>query len=532
MGSITQNKIHHGKKNTKKRDIRISKADYEFNVYDRVWELDVNYKINFDLLDDIGLSYNFKNNFKLVLADYASEFSSSYVLNIFYYCRKLFSFGVYDILNEKHIINYKATLSREFEYKLGCIRAFILDWKEKEIKGIDDKAVLLLNTLNLSGNKKGKAVALGCAYSGAYTFEEQAAFIDWYVNAYTDNIITLSDYAIIMILQQTGVRPIQVSQIFVGDIIIRSELGTDHYDLKIPKGKNRKKMRDEFQIKQEVNEDLMLVLKAQAKKTVERIETQFKIDLDDEQIKNIPLFVDEKKIIKLTGFDQFKKLQQNNLDFFCIRVINLSHKIRRMARLCPLKTNRILMDNGEYGDLHINPRRFRYTHATNLAMLGAGKNVIALELGHSDTQNVDVYTEFNEDIADRINEALESDLIPLSQAFSGTLIDSEKDAIRANDPRSRVNSGNGNAVGNCGEFGFCANGVIHCYPCIKFQPWLNANHQEVLSAVEAERDRRKKMGASEFVLQGHNRTINAIKVVIQRCHERKLELQNEGVLDV
>ncbi len=70
----------------------------------------------------------------------------------------------------------------------------------------------------------------------------------------------------------------------------------------------------------------------------------------------------------------------------------------------------------------------------------------SLKIGHSDTQNVKVYTEFNEDMADRIDAALASDLTPLAQAFSGTLIDSEKDAIRANDPRSRINNNDGNPV--------------------------------------------------------------------------------------
>jgi len=124
---------------------------------------------------------------------------------------------------------------------------------------------------------------------------------------------------------------------------------------------------------------------------------------------------------------------------------------------------------------------------------------------------------------------LASDLTPLAQAFSGTLIDSEKEAARANDPRSRINNNNGNPVGNCGKFGFCANGAVHCYTCNKFQPWLNAPHTEILTSVITERDRKRKMGASEFVLQGHNRSINAIKVVIEKCNARKQELRKEGV---
>ena len=223
-------------------------------------------------------------------------------------------------------------------------------------------------------------------------------------------------------------------------------------------------------------------------------------------------------------------MQTNTPDAVCIKKADVDSLVSRIAKLCPLKTTRIKLD-GEFGDLHINPRRFRYTHATNMAMLGASDYAIAEELGHSDTQQVKVYTEFNEDMADRIDAALASDLTPLAQAFSGTLIDSEKDAIRANDPRSRINNNDGNPVGNCGKFGFCANGTIHCYTCNKFQPWLNAPHTEVLKTVASEVDRKRQMGASEFVLQASNRTINAIKVVIDKCEARKQELEKEGALN-
>lgn len=274
----------------------------------------------------------------------------------------------------------------------------------------------------------------------------------------------------------------------------------------------------------------MLVLTAQAKQSIKTIETHFGIELNSQQKSQIPIFLNAREISNLSSFNAFRQLQKNMPDAVCIRKADIDFLVSRIAKLCPLKTTRIKLD-GEFGDLHINPRRFRYTHATNMAMLGASDYAIAEELGHSDTQNVKVYTEFNEDMADRIDAALASDLTPLAQAFSGTLIDSEKDAIRANDPRSRINNNDGNPVGNCGKFGFCANGTIHCYTCNKFQPWLNAPHTEVLNTLVSEVDRKRQMGASEFVLQASNRTINAIKVVIDKCEARKQELEKEGALN-
>jgi len=527
------NNLKEAKKAKRKSDKRLSKANYKFDVYGDVWQLDANLKLNLRLLTPLNLSSKFEQNFRKALADYASEFSSSYTYNIFNYAKNLFTTGVKDKINEVNIINYKASLNNSTEYKLGYIRAFILDWYDKEIQGVDKKTVELLASLKLSGNEKGKAVALGCPYSGAYTFEEQTAFINWYVDAYTERLISITDYAFIMGLQQTGARPVQLTYLYYEDLVTRIEEGIEHFDLQLPNAKKcHEYIRESFQTKKDVGEDLILVLTAQANHSIKTVENHFGIKLSAEQKKLIPIFIDERKVSNLAHFDEFLTIHAQTPDLFCMKKNGeAKYILKRIAKLCPLKTKRIKFEGG-YGDLHINPRRFRYTHATNMAMLGASDYAIAEELGQSDTQQVKVYTEFNEEMADRIDEALASDLTPLAQAFSGTLLDSEKDAIRANDPRSRINNNDGNPVGNCGKFGFCANGTVHCYTCNKFQPWLNAPHTEVLNSVISERDRKRKMGASEFVLQGHNRSIDAIKVVIQKCNARKQELEKEGALNV
>lgn len=530
------------KKNSDYRDIksktdkRLSKANYEFDVYSDNWQLDTNVRLNLTLLEPLSLTPKFSECFRLALADYAAEFSSSYTSNIFRECRALFAFGVTNKISEKHVVNFKSSLTKNTEYKLGSIRAFLLDWHDKEIYGVDKKVVGLLSALKISGNEKGKAVALGCPFSGAYTLEEQSAFITWYVDAFTEQLISLYDYAFIMALQYTGARPIQLTHMYYEDLLTRTEAGIEHFDLRIPNAKKRHEtFRGSYQIKKDVSEDLILVLTAQAKQSIKMVEEHFNVSLTSQQKKHIPIFINDREISNLTDFSAFEEIQQKTPDLLCLRTRGANPSVgeitRRLARLCPLKTTRIKV-GGDYGDLHINPRRFRYTHATNMSMLGASDHTIAEELGHEDTQQVTVYTEFNEEMADRIDEALATDLTPLAQAFSGTLIDSEKDAIRANDPRSRINNDEGNPLGNCGTFGFCANGSVHCYTCNKFQPWLNAPHEKMLKSVVLKRDRKREMGASEFVLQGHNRSINAIKAVIQKCNARKQELENEGALNV
>lgn len=515
-----------------KSDLRTSKENYDFNVYDDVWVLTASLKVNFKRLALLNLDPSFEERFRLVLADYASEFSAGYVENIFYTCKALFSYGVTDRVKEHHILNYLSDLTKDKEYKLGSVRAFLMDWYDKGIMGIDLRASKLLDSLRISGMVTGRSVATGCPFSGAYSFEEQVAFINWYVDMYTEKLITLSDYAFIIALQKTGARPTQLAYLYSGDLITRTNAGVEHFDLNIPHLKKRNKnIREAFQKKENISEDLMLVLLAQANNSIRQVEAHFGTSLNADEKKIVPVFLRESEIVGLTSFQEFAQLTIKTPDFFCKRAHDCQNLVNRIAKLCPLKTQRIMID-GQAGDLHINARRFRYTHATNMAIIGASAHAIAEELGHEDIQHVTVYTEFKEEMADRIDEALAPSLVPLSQAFSGTLIDSEKDAIRVNDPRSRINTNQGESVGNCGEFGFCANGTVHCYTCNKFQPWLNAPHQQVLEKVLSERASKQKMGASEFVLQGHNRSIDAIKVVIQKCIVRKQEIEKEVAVNV
>lgn len=150
------------KKTKQKVDNRLSKFNYKFDVYGDTWKLDANKSLNFKLLASLNLTKKFENNFRLALANYASEFSSSYVQYIYFYASKFFATGIKNKINETHITNYKALLSKSTEYHLGAIRAFLLDWHDREIEGIDIKVINLLLELKLSGNEKGKAVALGC----------------------------------------------------------------------------------------------------------------------------------------------------------------------------------------------------------------------------------------------------------------------------------------------------------------------------------------------------------------------------------
>ena len=279
------------KKLKTKADIRLSKGNYEFDVYQDVWRLNADFSLNFQLLAPLKLTPKFKMNFRLVLAEYVSGFSAGYVQSIYVNIRHLFAVGVTEAIKEEHIINFRATLNKKTEWKLGQIRAFILDWHDSEIVGVDKKVVQLLNSIKLKGSEKGKAVALGCPYSGAYSFEEQIAFIGWYVDAFTSELIALGAYSFIIALQYTGARPIQLRYLYHEDLIEREQDTRTHFDLRIPHAKKiNAGFRESFQVKNDINEDLYLVLKAQVESSISFVNRHFNLKLSDLQKKNYSYF--------------------------------------------------------------------------------------------------------------------------------------------------------------------------------------------------------------------------------------------------
>jgi len=149
--------------------------------------------------------------------------------------------------------------------------------------------------------------------------------------------------------------------------------------------------------------------------------------------------------------------------------------------------------------------------------------VIAELLDHSDIQNVSVYTKNTAQEAVVINELVGPKLAPFAQACLGTLVNSEREAIRGDDPRSRIPNHLQHSVGTCGNYGFCANGFKACYTCRFFQPWVDGPHEEVLKGLYEEKGRVRAAGCAEEVVNADDRLILAVEDCVARCRAAKLE---------
>lgn len=508
-----------------KSEIRVSKLGYQFDVYADEWRVDNSLRVNWRLTYELGLDENCAVGFRKALAVYAREVSGNYTYNCFNWMKKIFSVTGDGEIKVSTIQNYLSTLDAKNEYKLGAIKGFLLDWHSKGYEGMSKEVADFLEQLKLKGNIKGKAVAKGCPHSGAYSLQEQKSILEWAVNAFMNDDLTLEEYAWLLANMYTGKRPVQLRSLAKEDLVIQQTPANEmNYSLKVPKAKKQDLgFREGFE-ELDIDEDLALVLFNMSEASIKSVEDWFDVALSDELKAKIPIYLNKDALSQFKSIAEMAIKIKATPDVLFMTSAQANVLMGLISHKCQAKTERL---NGEF--IHLTSRRFRYTVASNAARRGFGAYYIAELLGHSDIQNVKVYTENTSKDVELIDEAMSEVLAPLAQAFAGTLIETERDAIRTNDPRSRIKSGNGASVGNCGEYGFCASGGRQCYLCTKFQPWVHANHQAVLDDLDAERETLKRRGASQFVIQSTDRLHMAITQVVQMCKAWK-EKNKQGAL--
>jgi hypothetical protein len=270
-----------------------------------------------------------------------------------------------------------------------------------------------------------------------------------------------------------------------------------------------------------VNEDLYLILENQAEASQEHVERVLNKKLPSEILQQIPIFLAVERVEHLRDIDHLVACLEQTPDYLHMSRSNSMAILRDVAVKNTARSER----TGEF--INFTSRRFRYTKGTNLARRGITGVVLAMALDHTDTQNIDVYTENTEEMAERIDEIMTPFLAPLAQAFAGKLIDSERDALRANDPHSRIKNDKSRIVGNCGTYTFCASGYRACYTCVNFQAWRDAPHEEVLEEILNERKRQEELGVSPNVIQSTDLLLLAVQQVILMCQKAKSEVRSE-----
>lgn len=494
---------------------------YFFQLYNTSWVLDKNTHVT---LTDIHhcLSGEKLDGCLRTLAFYASNLSAAHTLNIIMRFQHMLRETDAREITDTVLINYRSMLSPTTEWYLATIRGFLRTWHRLGYPGISQDEIRLLDGWTLKGNRKGDAVKRMDPQEGPLTDNELTAFNEGAVRAYEKGSITITELAMALSTSHTGRRPIQVSLLRVVDVLCgKNEKGEPFYILNIPRAKQRSSsFRTSFK-PFAISLELWAILSAQARNAIALVENRLGFALQEDDRQQIPLFPDLDVVAAVQSPYKFRQLL--GTDILHIAADKITDTIQSIVEASGIRSERT-------GDLlHINARRFRYTTGTRAAREGFGELVIAELLDHSDTQSAGVYIKNIPEHVKKLDEAVGFQLAPYAQAFVGVLVDSEKDARRGNDPRSRIRIEIGQGVGTCGEHGFCgANVPIPCYTCMHFQPWLNGPHEDVYQTLLNERERVKEVTGDIEIAAVLDRSIIAVADVIMRCANRREELSQQG----
>lgn len=496
----------------------VSKDGYRFDIRASHW------KLNKDVTVALGRAAELpepaQTGFRATLQRYAEEMSARHAENMaIRFNRYLRDTGAHEV-SVSSLLNWRAMLGARDQWHLGGLKGFLLAWHDYDFPGISGEVVDLLNEWRIKGNDKGVAVMTSDPETGPYTDIEIQGLLDWANAAVSSRKVGFAEYAYFLTLLMTARRPVQIAALRGKDLTDEHGGGAPLFRLNVPRAKQRGgRFRKSFR-SLAIIEDLRAVLRHQHAQSVMAVEKKLGTDLPKDLKAEVPIFVNEKELIK--DLPSLRALLLGpKPDALHATTSWLSTALRRLGSLCTARSER----TGEL--IHLSATRFRYTRGTKLRREGFSAFVIAELLDHSDIQNVGVYTKNTAQEAVVINELIGPKLAPFAQACLGTLVESERDAIRGNDPRSRIPNHLRHPIGTCGNYGFCASGFKACYTCRFFQPWLHGPHEEVLRELYAEKERARAAGCAEEVVNSDDRLILAVEDCIARC---KAAMQEASVV--
>jgi hypothetical protein len=278
----------------------------------------------------------------------------------------------------------------------------------------------------------------------------------------------LQDRVILMLLLETGSRPVQLVQLEECDLIVNSETAShSFYSLNIPRAKQR-------QI-------------GEPPKKRRRISSELGRAIKDLVIENHVKYGErgvQMPILCIKNVRRKKLTEELETKFeLHLKVVGFGQRVRGYSASAGIVSPR----TGKFLKLHA--LRLRYTYFTMLAEQGAATNHLAELADHSNDRSVAVYVSSTSGVVDRLNAALGKDAYYSSmiQRFLGEVVtrnqNKEKSGVIF---ASTPNLKNLGGIGVCGADSLCdLYPPLSCYVCPKFQAWIDGPHAKLLEELEA-----------------------------------------------
>ena len=489
---------------------RISHSGHEFCPSANIWKLSKDSRLHLTKIINL-LDEPLRDSFRNVMIFYACNHSDGTCRSVLYHLTTYLQKTGDRTFKTLSLRNYKAQTKKQDEHTLVSLRVFLKLWHQQGYPGVSDEVAELVDSWTLKRAVKGAAVKSLDPVKGPLTDVELQTFNDAVPQAYEHKKISLSTLAYALLLSHTGLRPIQMTLMRIGDIYSgATPKGGSAYKIRFPRAKQRGVAAGSELNSFDITANLHRVLHAQANSVIQRVSSHIN-GFPKTLIPQLPLFPSWHQITRIDDVVTLAGRLQN--ESLCARKDSMHRALNRIHIVSPRTGER----------MKINAIRFRYTQGTRAARAGFGVYVIAALLDHTTTESAAVYTRDHPNFRFKVDAAVGQELAPMAQAFAGTLVNDASAANNGSDVTKRVRNAK-NTLGVCGNQAFCGLNPVVCYTCVNFQPFLNAPHKNVLDGLIADRQRVLAITQDEDVANSNDSSILAVRRVMALCEQRRAEL--------
>lgn len=428
--------------------------------------------------------------------------------------------------------SYQNLIKNKKDSLANTLHSLFNAWFRLGYTGMSSETIDTVNFLKRPSARPHARITSENPSKGWYTTEEYDDLIDTYWSDFESGKISLRNTTALLLNGQYGRRGVQMASLKVSDFQCEGETdGVSGKRVSFPGAKDRgaeEWFRGSKFETHSMGDDLWDLCQLQIADTISAYETFFQCELTSSERDQLPFFQKNPKKSNLADKPRFKPVPDNDSSssYLHLGSTGISDLLKR-ERGTPVISQRTGQPVYEFA------YRMRYTRARQLARLGVPRMTLQYWLGHENERSLEHYYNDPAEDARLLNEEMQVILAPLAQAFSGSIRDKETDATRGKDPSSRIELDGRHSVGSCGEHGYCSASVpVPCYRCSKFEPWVDAPHDEVLIRLierqEEENNIRMPSKARRMLVPLQlDKDIAAVKLVIKLCDARKQELAKQ-----
>ena len=500
-----------------KQTLRTARSGATYVYESDEWRIGRTYILPWSDLKTNGLTKrvapDLLNSFRRMMGELVEEVSEGFARSVFDQTRSLLQYCKDEITVESFERWRAWRLSQKFSKNtirnnlISC-RTGLNAWADGSFPGLEAGLTDHVNRIRVGRSEMGRAVRELCPVRGPFSQTEEAALIRWLHEAYADGVLSLQAYAILLLMVEFGCRPIEIGALRAGDVL--DAQSSQPHQLAIPTAKGGRGYRASFRT-MELRTDLYALLKQVIAEGQAAVAQTWGQPIRPRISKQIPLFVGKRVHAAgdSEGFEHRLTKMQRTYD------IDVWNHIKWSIRNCPVTTERLRGDL-----LPISLYRFRRTVATRLAEAGASDETIAAVLGHDNFSSLQDYTAHT--YADQ--EASDAIMVeawrPIMERVADRLLESPIPG------QARIKVSRNDEVGNCAQL--CGGGILTCYLCPKFRPFVHAQHERALGYAESLKQSRIDHGMSGPEVDSLDQSISAINATIRVCMKFKERKCHDG----